>query len=197
MGGQAATTTAHDFVAHGSLVLRSNAAARSVTSVLVGLGWVRCSEVSSPDGPEDQRSDSLPCDPVPEAFHGLSHRSARPPAFKRDPKRHCAILSRLNGQKFRVIGNHDDKATLELKWAALVPLEEVKRAYGSGVDAIYYRGDLRHGDADYVGKADPEGRRQRSARAGRQADGPTDRARWNDQDRRGLLEPVAGGRVPD
>ncbi|CUT11466.1 Phosphohydrolase MutTnudix family protein [Bradyrhizobium sp.] len=39
-------------------------------------------------------------------------------AHRCDPKRVRAIFSRLNGQKFLVIGNHDDKATLELGWAA-------------------------------------------------------------------------------
>ncbi|WP_144030710.1 metallophosphoesterase [Bradyrhizobium japonicum] len=39
-------------------------------------------------------------------------------AFKCDPKRVRAIFSRLNGQKFLVIGNHDDRTTLELNWAA-------------------------------------------------------------------------------
>ncbi|WP_245313351.1 metallophosphoesterase [Bradyrhizobium sp.] len=39
-------------------------------------------------------------------------------AHRADPKRLRAIFSRLHGQKFLVIGNHDDKATLELGWAA-------------------------------------------------------------------------------
>ncbi len=40
-------------------------------------------------------------------------------AFKCDPKRLRAIFSKLNGQKFLVIGNHDDAAaTLALPWAA-------------------------------------------------------------------------------
>jgi calcineurin-like phosphoesterase family protein len=39
-------------------------------------------------------------------------------AYKCEPRRLKAILSRLNGQKFLVIGNHDDSATLSLPWAA-------------------------------------------------------------------------------
>jgi calcineurin-like phosphoesterase family protein len=39
-------------------------------------------------------------------------------AFKCDPKRLRAIFSRLNGQKFLVVGNHDDRPTLDLNWAA-------------------------------------------------------------------------------
>ena len=39
-------------------------------------------------------------------------------AFKCDPKRLRAIFSKLHGQKFLVVGNHDDNKTIALPWAA-------------------------------------------------------------------------------
>jgi calcineurin-like phosphoesterase family protein len=39
-------------------------------------------------------------------------------SFKADPKRMRAIFAKLHGQKFMVIGNHDDNETLALPWAA-------------------------------------------------------------------------------
>lgn len=39
-------------------------------------------------------------------------------AHRADPRRVRAIFDRLHGQKFLVIGNHDPKETLELRWAA-------------------------------------------------------------------------------
>jgi calcineurin-like phosphoesterase family protein len=39
-------------------------------------------------------------------------------AFKCDPRRLRSIFAKLHGQKFLVIGNHDDKETLALPWAA-------------------------------------------------------------------------------
>jgi calcineurin-like phosphoesterase family protein len=39
-------------------------------------------------------------------------------AFKCEPKRLRAIFSKLNGQKFLVIGNHDGADTIALPWAA-------------------------------------------------------------------------------
>jgi calcineurin-like phosphoesterase family protein len=39
-------------------------------------------------------------------------------AFKCDPKRLRAIFSKLHGQKFLVVGNHDDNKTIARPWAA-------------------------------------------------------------------------------
>jgi calcineurin-like phosphoesterase family protein len=39
-------------------------------------------------------------------------------SFKCDPRRLRSIFAKLHGQKFLVIGNHDDKETLALPWAA-------------------------------------------------------------------------------
>jgi calcineurin-like phosphoesterase family protein len=55
-------------------------------------------------------------------------------AFKCDPRRLKAIFSRLNGQKFLVVGNHDDKATLDLPWAA--PPQHLFAVSDSGVKIV-------------------------------------------------------------
>jgi calcineurin-like phosphoesterase family protein len=61
--------------------------------------------------------------------------------FKCDPKRLKAIFSRLHGQKFLVIGNHDDRATLELGWAA--PPQHLLNLSDDGVRVVCCHYGLR------------------------------------------------------
>lgn len=62
-------------------------------------------------------------------------------AYRCDPKRVRAIFSRLNGQKIIVPGNHDDRTTLELPWAA--PPQHILNVNDSGMRIVAAHYGLR------------------------------------------------------